>query len=212
LHAQEEQARRRQARGELRSFLIPLTHLFILRRGKGVVGGVRAQSGVDTVDDRLLDVLVAKELRKLLAQYSLEETKRKETYSLANLDKGKNATAKGLELKKSLLFGTTLRGASGTLAQGRAVAGDLIAVAVEGSQALDEIVTSSKSGSPELILVLALAALGTHVHGTSIYAGGQEREHGRLNRNACVAAVGAAGALLLEGAEGSVTIEGYASG
>jgi hypothetical protein len=58
------------------------------------------------------------------------------------------------------------------LAQGRAVAGDLVAVAVEGRQALDEIVTSSKSGSPELILVLALVALGTHVRGASIHTGG----------------------------------------
>jgi hypothetical protein len=72
LHAREEQARRRQARGEPRSFLIPLIYLLILRRGKGVVWGIWPQSGVDAVDDRLLDILVTQELRMLLVQYSLE--------------------------------------------------------------------------------------------------------------------------------------------
>jgi hypothetical protein len=67
LHAQEEQARRRRATGEPHSGILILPHLLVFRRREGVVRGVRAQSGVDAVDDRLRDVLVTKELRKLLA-------------------------------------------------------------------------------------------------------------------------------------------------
>lgn len=50
------------------------------------------------------------------------------------------------------------------------------------------------------------------MRGASSHAGGQEREHGRLNRDAGVAPSGTAGALLLEGAEGGVAVEGCASG
>lgn len=76
LHAQEEQARRGRARGEPRSVLI-LLHLGVRCLWKGIVRGIRPQSGVDAVDDRLLDELITKELRKLLAQYSLETSAEK---------------------------------------------------------------------------------------------------------------------------------------
>jgi hypothetical protein len=72
----------------------------------------------------------------------------------------------------SLLVGTTLRGACGTLARSRAVAGDLVAIAVVGGESIDELVAGRESGGTELILVLGLGALGTRMRGASIHAGG----------------------------------------
>jgi len=83
LHAREEQARGRRARGEPRSLV--LLHL-ITRCQEGIVWGIRPQSGVNAVDDRLLDELLTQELRMLLVWCSLEMSGEKKTHGLANLN------------------------------------------------------------------------------------------------------------------------------
>ena len=149
----------------------------------------------------------------IYSQYStcLKRVQERKTYSLTNLYQSKDTIVERLELQKGILIKPILDGTSSILIRYRIVASNLIIVIVKGSEALDKIVSSSKSSSLELILILTLIILGTYIYSVSSYIGSQEREHRQLNYNIGIVPSSIVGVLLLKGTKGSIIVEGYIS-
>lgn len=131
----------------------------------------------------------------------MRSNRRRYTHTLANLDQSQHGTADALELIDDELVATTLRGGGGLLARRRAVAGGLVAIAVESLQSRGELQPGVSSLIGELSLVGLTAAPSPRKGLACGYRGLEVLVERRLHRNAEVAGVLAALALLAEGAK-----------